>query len=132
MALLDDVAAWLCATVITAHVEGGGEQALRILCKWIRVGHHLKELRSFNMFFAIMVGVQTLDTYETDDGTLLMDLIKDFKDVDAEGHACVILSYFASCLLLHGRGLAIGLAAYSCVLGDLHYLIWFVCCPVSA
>ena len=28
VALLDDVAAWLCAMVITAYVESGSEQAL--------------------------------------------------------------------------------------------------------
>jgi hypothetical protein len=92
VALIDDVAAWLCATVITAHGEGGAEQALRILCKWIRVGYHLKELRSFNMFFAVMFGVQSLDKYETDDSTLLIDLLADFEDEDAEAYACVSLS----------------------------------------
>ena len=94
--LLDDVAAWLCATVITAHVEGGREQALQILCKWIRVGYHLKELRSFNMFFAVMFGVQSLDTYETDDSTLLIDLLEDFEDADAEAYACVAATCIAS------------------------------------
>lgn len=97
VALLDDVAAWLCATVITAHVEGGTEQALRILCKWIRVGYHLKELRSFNMFFAVMFGVQSLDKYETEDSTLLMDLLADFEDEDAEAYACVFLCFSLVC-----------------------------------
>jgi hypothetical protein len=89
VALLDDVAAWLCAMVITAYVESGSEQALLILSKWIRVGYHLKELRSFNMFFAAMFGIQTLDTYETDEGTLLLDLMAELEDADAEALACV-------------------------------------------
>ena len=87
VALLDDVAAWLCAMVITAYVESGSKQALRILCKWIRVAYHLKELRSFNMFFAAMFGIQSLDTYETDEGTLLLDLIGELGEAtgaDAE------------------------------------------------
>ena len=109
-ALLDDVAAWLCATVITAHVEGG-DQALRILCKWIRVGHHLKELRSFNMFFAVMFGVQSLDTYETDDSTLLIDLLQDFEDEDAEAYACVKATCTASCFQLPCFRATVGLAA---------------------
>ena len=90
VALLDDVAAWLCAMVITAYVESGSKQALRILCKWIRVAYHLKELRSFNMFFAAMFGIQSLDTYETDEGTLLLDLIGELGEAtgaDAEQSA---------------------------------------------
>lgn len=110
VALLDDVAAWLCATVITAHVEGG-DQALRIFCKWIRVAYHLKELRSFNMFFAVMFGVQSLDTYETDDSTLLIDLLEDFEDEDAEAYACVKATCTASCVALPCLRATVGLAA---------------------
>ena len=109
MALFDDVAAWLCATVITAHVEDG-EQALRIFCKWIRVGYHLKELRSFNMLFAVMFGVQSLDTYETDDSTLLIDLLGDFEDEDAQAYACVT-ACTPSCLVLLCLRDTVGFAA---------------------
>ena len=65
VSLGDDVAAWVLTTVISVHADGaGGQSSAQVLGFWIRVAAHLRELRSFNMLFAVMTGVMRTGHYE--------------------------------------------------------------------
>lgn len=53
---------------------------MEVVTKWIQVAQQLQTLRSYNMFIAVMFGIQSLDFYEMpSEQTLLMDLLDEIQ-----------------------------------------------------